>query len=80
MKIWLVRNRNGEAVIWWPGVVRAAFTITLLYSVGVAVLSFALHWFSPLSFIGLPMLLSSILGIGVKQGLLLPPASLPTAG
>ena len=80
MKIWLVQNRNGETVISWSGVARATLAIVFFYGLGVAGLSVALRWFSPMSLIGLPVLLVAILGRGIKQGLLLPPASLPAVG
>ena len=77
MTFTLVGNRNGQAVIHWPGVVMATLSISAIYALGVAALSWALGWYSLGSFAALPLFLGSVVGIGIKRGLQLPPQSLP---
>jgi hypothetical protein len=64
-----VRTRDGKAVVYWPGVVLATVVIAVIYAVGIAGFSMAVGWFSPMSFIGLPMLVVAIVSRSVRLGM-----------
>ena len=69
MNISIVRSRNGKPAIYWPGVILATAIVTAVYSIGVVAFSLAVGWFSPLSFIILPVLIGSVVGRSVYLGL-----------
>ena len=79
MNVSVVGNRNGHAVIHWPGVLFAAFLVVTAHAVGVLAFSAAVGWFSPRSFIMLPAALS-VVALAVRRGLRLPPQELPVVG
>ena len=69
MKFTVVKEHNGRPAIHWPGILLMAIATTVAFSLGVAAFSFAVGWFSPYSFVMLPAVLGSIIGINIKHGM-----------
>lgn len=73
MKIVLVGNRHGNAVINWPGVLTASGIVATISLAIAAVFMLAFSWFSPFALVMSAFLIPAfVVGMGVQRALQLP--------
>ena len=78
MKVVLVGNRNGNAVINWSGVLAASGIIAAVSLAGASAFMIATSWFSPPTLIlAVALGVGTIVGFGIQRSLQLPIDQLP---
>lgn len=73
MKVILVGNRHGNAVINWPGVLAVSGIVAAISLAGASVFMLATSWFSPLTLIlAVAITVGAVVGLGIQRSLQLP--------
>ena len=73
MKIILVGNRDGQAVINWLGVFASALIVATVSMAGAAAFMIAVSWYSPAALaVAVILGVASVVGIGVQRAFRLP--------
>ena len=73
MKVVLVGNRHGNAVINWHGVLAVSGIVAAISLAGASVFMLATSWFSPpTAILAVALSVGTIVGFGIQRSLQLP--------